>query len=147
MHQASLRKKRVKTCLPLSPQGNSSPQAQRGNRHFLQRGKPQRAVSSLVPQELFCQSGKSGQGKNKALALRNGNGHMKTETSCGSSEKSEVGFLRSPQGLPYPYEEASYAARTGDHQNFSRRSKLQKSVLSNKQSVKVIRLLNLVKFT
>ncbi|MBI1242462.1 hypothetical protein [Umezakia ovalisporum] len=53
-------------------------------------------MSSLVSQALFCQSGKSVQVKNKALALRNSQEHMNIEASldkdaaariCGSGEK------------------------------------------------------------
>ncbi len=95
MHRASLRKSVLRP---------ARPQYQRGN---------------LVSQALlFCQSGKSGQVNNKALALRISNGHMNIEASpevdaartCVFSEKLD--------------------------------SQLQTSVLpKKKQSAKIIRLL------
>jgi hypothetical protein len=82
------------------------------------RPEPQRGT--LAPQALFlfCQSGKSEQVNNKALVLSHGNGHLISEASCVLSENCD-----------------------------QLRSKLDKSVLSIKQSAKIIRLLNFVKFT
>lgn len=112
MHRASLRIMCVKTCSPPTPERKPNPPFQRGNGHFLpctqaygieSRGTSPSSerqnsafwqllaqkCSLLALQARFCQSGKSGQVKNKALALRNGNEHMNTEASCTSSKKSE----------------------------------------------------------
>ncbi|KZL50415.1 hypothetical protein A2T98_07765 [Nodularia spumigena CENA596] len=65
----------------------------RGKTDIFSTGETQaHQVSTLVSQALFCQSGKSVQVKNKALALRNSKGYMNIEASseveaariCGS---------------------------------------------------------------
>ncbi len=127
MHQASLRKSvpSLRSKARLKP---ARPQSQRGNIHFLTCGKafrrkrdqPLTEVFSLVSQALFCWSGTSGQVNNKALALRNSNGHMN-------------------------FEEHVYSARRWH--GGCRRSQLQKSVLPKKAKCKNHQATDLVKFT
>jgi len=79
MHRPSLKKSVLKPACP-NTRGKTD--------IFFQRGNPSAKVSYLVSQALFCQSGKSVQVKNKALALRNSKEHMKVKPiSCESSQK------------------------------------------------------------
>lgn len=93
MHRASLRTSVLRPARPQSPRGN------------------------LVSQALFCQSGKSGQVKNKALALRNSDEPMNIEASPDGDAARTCVF-----------------GQKLEHQ-------LPTSVLSKKQSGKIIRLL------